>query len=487
MTFPTAAGAGNYTQNILSIHDELVKPQFRQQAYEEHGGQFTTFLNMMEMFGNYFPVKDTTYSAFFTGWVTFYLTCKTTVADPGAGNDLTFTLSVSDHTDSGTRSYVRQGDNMIIPGSGPVQKTARVMSVDTTTNYAHTVTLRPNALTDNIGSITAGTRLAFGNDTKPYGSNQGKGINTTEIKRTYSLAIQEENWGAEGHLLTQPTWVPVRVNGKEHVGVVSKELANMEFRLDKKRGMAFWLGSEVTNPNMITTANEQAYRGDTEAGKQIAGTKGVARWINELGKTMSIPSGTMTWADQRDIKDYWVSQATSSKIALVVGGYTKIQEWVDLVAEKNQGNGTDYAAKKVTEMMAMRKSQGFLPREGWDAYFDFKSYTDSGITFIFAEIADFSDPRSLGLSDYGWNDYAVVFPFGTILTSNTSNAKKDRPLPTMGMAYRSNMGYSRKYEMWMTGAADGVFTNTNDSKNWHKRCEEGAFVANANQGIIITG
>jgi hypothetical protein len=489
MTMPSAAGSGNYTQNILSIHDELVKPQFRMQAYEEHGGQFTTFLNLMEMFGSYFPVKDTSYSAFFTGWVTFYLTNKTTVADPGAGNTLTFTLSVDDHTNNGTRSYVRQGDNMIIPGTGAVPKTARVMSVDKTTNYAHIITLMPNSKADNIGSIAAGTRLAFGNDTKPYESNQGLGVNTTEIKRTYHLAIQEENWGAGGHLLTQPTWVPVRVNGEEHVGVVSKELANMEFRLDKKRGMAWWLGSEVTNPDMITNTNEQSYRGDQEAGKQIPGTKGVIRWINELGKTMSITPGSMVWADQRDIKDYWVSQQTGSKVALVVGGHTRIQEWVDLVAEKNQGNATDYASKKVKEMMAQRKSLGFLPREGWDAYFDFKSYTDSGVTYIFVELNEFSDPRSLGLSEYGWNNYAVVFPFGTITTSNTSNAKKDRLLPTMGMAYLSNMGYSRKYEMFYSGSANmprGRNTNTNDSKNWHKRCHEGGFVANGNQGIIIT-
>ena len=486
-TFPSSAGAGSYTQNILSIHDDLVKPQFMMQSYEENGGQFNTFLNMMEMFGSYFPVKNTTYEAFFTGWQTFYVTVLANVADPGAGNTLTFTLSVADHTDNGTRSYPRQGDNLIIPGTGPIQKTARVMSKVTTTNYAHTITLMPNALTDNIGALTAGDRLAFANDTKPYGSNQGQGINTTEIKRQYRIAIQEENWGAEGHVLAEPTWVPVRVNGKEHVGVVSKELANMEFRLDKKRGMAFWLGSEVTNPNMITTANETTYRGDAVAGKQIAGTKGAARWINELGSTMSIPAGTMVWADQRDIKDYWIAQATASKVALVVGGHTKIQEWIDLVFDQNQGNGTDYTAKAVTSMIKNRSNMGFLAREGWSAYFDFKSYTDSGITFVFAEIADFSDPRSLGLSDYGWNDYAVVFPYGTILTSPSSSATKDRPLPTIGMAYQSNLGYNRKREIWRTGAANGTFTNTNDSLNFHTRCNEGAFMANANQGIIITG
>jgi len=490
MAFPKAAGAGSYSNNILSIHDEIIKPDFLMQAYEEHGGQFHTFMNILEMTGSHFPVKlggNKSYKAFFNGWKTFYVTVNANVADPGVGNSVTITLSHDDHTNNGTRSYPRMGWGTLIPGTGAAPVEARIMTKDTSTNYAHTITLMPKKSTDNIGAISAGTRLFMTSPAKPYGTGQGVGVNTTEITREYFTQIFEENWGSDGDMLVQPTWVKIRNDGDELKGITAKELGDLEFRLDKGRGMAMWLGSEIDNPNMVMNATEAAYRdSSSKVGAGIQSTKGIWRWIYELGKTTTIASGAMVWDDMRDIKSHLISEATNAKQAAIVGGYARTQEIIDLVFDRNQGNGTDYTSKNViAPMLKQRSSMGFRVREGWNAYFDFHSFTDSGITYLITEIADFSDPRTLGLSEFGWDNYAAIFPMGTVLASANSNEKKDRLLPTVGMAYVANMGYSRRLETWRTGAANGVYTNKQDEWNFHKRCQEGAFVANANQGYLI--
>lgn len=487
-TFPSTAGSGSYTQGVLPLHNEFIEPQYLSKMYELHGGQFNTILNMFETFGSIFPVKDTTFGAWFKGWRTFYLTVKSAVSDPGVGNPATFTLTPSDHTNNGTRTYVRPGETVYIPNTGIIPVEARVADIDTSTNYAHTVKIIPVDGSKNIGALSAGTTLAFGAGSKPVGSGQGEGINYTEILRNFNLRIIEEQYGAEGHLLTQPTWTTMMNNGMEKQGIIIEELATTEFRFRRKAGLACLIGDEATNPNLVTSASEQSYRNDSSQGNQIFGSKGVLNWATELGRSDIIGEGNMVWDDFRAMSRYDRAQAVGTTKAVIFGGNRRINEMIDLVRSRNQGNGTDYTKKSVDSFVSSQQSKGILVPEGFSANFDFESMTDGRVTTYFVELSDFTDSRSFGLADYGGTNWAIRFPLGNITNKAINNMEMDRPLPTLGMAYQSNMGYNRYAEVWPTGGAGGDFTYTNDidRKNWNYRGTVGPFVAQAEQLQFIS-
>ena len=480
MTLPINSAGSLNNVKFASIHDSIIEPQYYNQMIQEHPDQYSTFYDFLMMMGSDIAVKDDPYRVFYDGWKWEYITVKSNVADAGAGNAATITLSAGDHNSDGT-SFPRIGQSVKISKGGGKIVHCRIMDKDDTTDpAAHTITIRPSVDTETIGAITAGTKIAFGAITAAYGSGQPNGLYSGEIERQYGMSIFEETFEIEGHLIPKPTWVYLESANGGKGGYLAKEIADTEFRLMKGKGLDLMFSQEDDNASFVMGSGEQSVFGG-RTGAAIPNTKGLWHWAYELGTTDPIAVGGFTMSTFDDMKQHLINEGISSGTVMIMGGHTRIQEISNVIQSENAANGTDYTRGVIEDAQKFRKDKyGFYTRGGWDATFDFKSVTRGNIKFVLLEINDFSDPKTLGLSDYGFNNNFIAFPVGVERVATTMGGSKIWT-PNVSIMHIANNGYSRKSEIWAIGGANGTYNTNLDKVAYNYRCHEGMLAMRANQ------
>jgi hypothetical protein len=84
--------------------------------------------------------------------------------------------------------------------------------------------------------------------------------------------------------------------------------------------------------------------------------------------------------------------------------------------------------------------------------------------------------KGLGAAGQEFPDIAMVIP-----ADNVAEGKTKMSVPSLRMNYlQGSNGYSRDYEEWLTGAANGIYNTTTDEINVHSRAHRGfeGFAAN---------
>lgn len=114
--------------------------------------------------------------------------------------------------------------------------------------------------------------------------------------------------------------------------------------------------------------------------------------------------------------------------------------------------------------------------------FGFKSFQRSGYTFHKMQYELFNDIKLLGAIPK-YRKYAVVIPSGNATAADEKGQKLT--VPSMRINYLGANGYSRYNEEYITGGANGVYTNRNDSVTVDMLAHRGFEGFGANRFAVI--
>lgn len=451
-------------RGLFTVYD-AGKPEYVEFLTKRFGLQFTPFWDWFKRMGREESISSTgDWHAFEENRYRRELKVLATVANPGAGNDITFQLDPT-YVDTLGNYYGREGEAVTIPVSN-VQ--AHITAVTGTAPNIF-FTLKPINVLANIGSLVAGTKLAITNGAKADGTGQGKSAVTGVTKRDFRLQIFEENTGLEGGQMTVQNWYNAYDDNGKQVGVISDLTAKAQHRFNSKVNGAFLLGELNTN----TTLTQTTHNGVVNP---INYTEGVLPAITKLGATMSIPSGTFVIDDLDDVGIYMREQGVTSGVALIAAGARRRNEIEKAGKNFMQGNGTDLTST-VTNVIAGNNPKDKLLSLG------FQQIYTGGVDFLLKTVDDFSDPVGLGAPGYDLDKYAFVFPLSTVKDPTTGKA-----LDNICTRYVEKNGYSRRLEMWSNGAAGGngyTYDNDIDERLFHLRGHMGLQLLAVNQMMVI--
>jgi hypothetical protein len=102
--------------------------------------------------------------------------------------------------------------------------------------------------------------------------------------------------------------------------------------------------------------------------------------------------------------------------------------------------------------------------------FGFQSFTLGGYTFHKKAYDMFTYQKGLGATGHGYDTYGMIIP-----ADNVAEGKTRVKVPSLRCNYLKGEGndYSRSYEEWVTGGANGVYNSTIDEINVHRRVHRG--------------
>lgn len=453
-TYPVS---GIYTEQIMSLHDVFM-PQHIPELFSRFDAQYMPSFEFIRGLGREMPISADSWYAHEENWYHRTILTTGTVSDPGAGNQAVVTLAASDH-DSNGNSYPRVGDIISIPGTF-VQ--ARIMSKNTTTPTAHTITIKPVRAADNIGAIASGTTLAITNYAKAAGMGQPSGTVVGTTKRTFWTQIFAETIGAEGSQLVNERWYKVLNKEGGVVGWYSPGYMRGEYLMALKQDGAFWWGVESDNWTETTA------RGSVNNGRT---TKGVFPWTSELGKTINYTAGAFALTDLRQIGLYLKSQGVTSGVVILFEG-AKLNNEIEDATKTFTGVGTDYTRVEQTLFKGNRELSLSM---------NIKVITIGGITFILKPMDVWSNPMTFGASGYNLDQYGLWMPL-----SKYKDPETGKLTDNIATRYRALGSYSRRYETWrVAGAGGGLYVTDIDETNTYFRSHIGLQYVKVNQCGIL--
>jgi len=122
--------------------------------------------------------------------------------------------------------------------------------------------------------------------------------------------------------------------------------------------------------------------------------------------------------------------------------------------------------------------------------FDFESFTTLGYTFHAKTYQLLNNPTLLGAAGHAYENFGVLVPLSQDMY-RVGEMKEKVTVPSVRMNYVSQTpaggSYSRDMEEWLTGGANGVYTDTTDRMQINFRSHFGFEGFGANRFAIIEG
>jgi hypothetical protein len=122
--------------------------------------------------------------------------------------------------------------------------------------------------------------------------------------------------------------------------------------------------------------------------------------------------------------------------------------------------------------------------------FGFDSFQLTGYTFHMKTYDVFNYPQLLGATGQNYVNDGLLIPFEKTVESLGPNKTKESVL-SMRINYVSSKpaggNYSRDFEEWLTGAANGVYTNETDQVSYNVRSHWGFEGFGGNRFGYISG
>lgn len=118
--------------------------------------------------------------------------------------------------------------------------------------------------------------------------------------------------------------------------------------------------------------------------------------------------------------------------------------------------------------------------------FGFDSFQTLGYTSHLKTYQPFNDPTTLGANGHQYRNLTLFIPMSKDMFA-IGEQKKKVEVPSMRINYMSNEGYSREWEEWLTGGANGTYTNTVDKVKLNFRSEFGFEAFGSNRFTSLKG
>ena len=235
--------------------------------------------------------------------------------------------------------------------------------------------------------------------------------------------------------LAKQKWVEV-----EGVGFFNKELARIEFALDRQEEAALLMGQYGTNITQTSLISGAA----TPVLKNI----GIWTWVDQLGGEMQYANATgPDFTDFDEAAAYMESKGITDTVVMVLCGgnmFRKLENMsVDWFVDPT-ASGTPHGSLTSDFLRRQTGESGDL-----DISVGFRAIKKSGILFILHSLPAFTNPYQFGIPGYMLNDAALMIPI------SYAKVKGGITIPNLMAKYVGIEGYSRKRIVASLAGMDG--------------------------------
>lgn len=455
----TSPVSGIWAEQLMSLHD-IYEPERIPSLFARYGSQYMPMFQIFRSLGREAPIARDEWDGWEENWYHSVITTTGTTVIGNAGVTVDITLASGDH-DSNDNTYPRVGDIVSFPGSFLQAH----ITVKTETPGAHVLTLKPSKSTDQIPATTSGMELAITSGAFGAGTGNPPGTVLGQTKRDFVAQIFKETIGAEGSQLVNQKWIKMMDNNKNFKGWYSPGYMRGEYLMSLKIDGAFTWG-DITNN--VTVAS-----GDG-AGNAVKTTKGLMRWVTELGHEMDYTENAFAPEDLDEVGLYLKTQGITS-------GY--VFGWCGNHFMNDVENGmVDYLASNAGGTVYTNTvKQVFKGNENLAVSIGFQSIKKGSITHILHPMDVWSNPKTFGATGYDLSKYGLFTPLSKFV-----DPKSNGILDNIATRYRAMDGYNRRFETWtVRGAGNGLKVTDVDKTNTFFRAHLGLQVFKANQMIMM--
>jgi hypothetical protein len=430
----------------------ILKPQYGSKLYQALGDQNLT--GLMDSLGGWNPIAGIEYMHSEEDWLHQSIKCD---ADAGGAANAAVTLTVAagyrytwpssaispylvvgTDPNGGTTNSVRLQDTIKFPNGVEAQVTAV---------SGNTFTVIPVVLGTAIPAVLTSDVLIITGNAHQEGTNQPLSQAGRVNRYVNNMQIIKESNKTTGTALGQEIWFQVPgLNGQMGYLYYYKGQNDAYKRCKNLREMALLTGQKITNTTLAT------------AQETLTKTEGLIPAVQNYGNTTTYNGITgITKADFQTMTTDQLDKYRGAKENALFSGI-KLRMGIDnFVSVEMQNGGVIYNA--------------FDGKKDQYVNFSFKSFEMQGYTYHLKTYDAFNYQQILGAPGQTYSQSAVVIPMETGVASFGTAGVKET-VPPLRMNYVSQAGaggsYSRDWEEWKTGAANGTYTNENDSLqiNW---------------------
>lgn len=444
------------TYNWISSMDavqSILKPEIDPQLVRRYGDQNLT--GFLEMQGSTNPVAALQYTHFEDDWL--HTIVKNTASFAGGANatvSLTVAASYIYTFPTGPQApYIVTGAATTVPlqNQDVIEFPNGVQALVTNVNAgAGTYDATPVTLGQNIPAVLTTDEIIITGSMWPEGTAQPEGRESRLNRYTNNLQILKRTHTTTGSAMGVQTWVEVTgVNGqKGYLWYYEGQLrVYKEFKNEKE--VTNIVGQKLTNTVAATIAGQSTN----------ASTEALLPFIANNGNTANY--SLIQGVQLSDFETFIATQLDKNR------GATENTLWCGI----NFSQGVDAFMRDTMKNGAI--SYGAFGGSKEKAIsFNFSSFELTGYTFHKKTYDVFNYPQMLGAAGHGYSTLAMVIPSDNVTTS-VGPEKTKMSVPSLRINYLSqkNAGgsYSRLWEEWLTGGANGVFTNQTDSIQYNLR------------------
>lgn len=461
--------ATNYNWlSSMQASQAMLKPEVDPRLTMRYGDQNMT--GFMEMQGSMNPVSALEYTHYEDDWLHSIVTVG---AQGGGAANAGVTLTVNagyqyTYPGSAQSPYIVAG----AVTSHPVRAQDTVQFPDGTKGIVTAVTstqftVYPQVLGESIPATLITDEIIITGNAHAEGSSQPSGRNSRTNKYTNNLQIFKDSAETTGSAMGQQMWVEVDgLNGQKGYLWYYKNQFDTYKRFKNEREITMLIGEKTTNTTFGAVSGQES----------TISTEGLIPFIENYGNIANY--NLITGITLADFETMIETQLDANR------GATENTLWVGIslragieafIRDAMKNGGIQYGAFSGDQKKAIS--------------FGFDSFQHLGYTFHMKTYDLFNYPQLLGAAGQPYKNMGLVVPADNRVVS-LGPEKTKVSVPSLRMNYLSQKGaggnYSRDFEEWLTGGANGVYTNTTDSifYNVRSHCGFEAFAPNRFVKII---
>jgi len=425
----------NYVSS-LDVH----KPEVLNELIQRYGVQ--TITPLVSAMGRMIPVAQTEFSHYEETFLHQNFTFSAGTAPASGFAELTVTIDAAFMDSSYT--YAREKDVLQAADGRQFLVTETSDSTGSALS-ANEVKIKPSAEWDGTSVIGGLQFIAIGRTNLEGGRTPDQTLTPRVNKYTNNVMIIDDAYFYTGTEGTNQTWFEVEgVDGKTGYLWSLKGENDTRKRFENYAEMEMLLGK-----TMSTAAGSLGADG-------YRSTRGLIPDIQANGQTLALGGSTITMADiTAMIKS--LDKYRGSKNNKWMAGFDLRSDLDALLASQN-GNysgGFNYGLFEDDQTVKGLK-------------LEFDRFRKNGYNFDIITYDLFNDPKLLGADGFPYSGSGIVMP-----TDVGRDPKTGAKIPSIAIRYKEAGGYSRMMEHWLTGGANGVYTNDVDGIKCNYRTERG--------------
>ena len=456
---------GNYGAEFLSVHSEILAPNYLSDVYRTYGKGFDLF-DLTQLFTRKGTTKGRTLRFFEKNHWKPTITTSTAIAVGAAGADITFKIAAADYDGNG-KPAIRVWETFYIPQAyqTTLKYPAEYQVVSRSGSAGdYTFTAKPLKGTARIGvEVPIGTEMSLGSVKKAPGTGLPEGTVQGYFERSYTSTILKGAKGIEGGFLSENFWTPIVMDGK--TGYLNPMLTDLEMEMDDSINSHLWMGQKNEN----ATLTEDSYFGGTN---KVLSDTGLWPVMDALAQQLWY-TDAWTQAEYKTAKDLFEQQGVMVPDIIFAMG-TDLFDETDIADEnyiKEYSGGSDL----ITGMNKLGFQATTIHRHG--------------INFHKVKLNGLTNPFSFGNEAYNLKSAGFMAAANKSRVSVDMNGNKNVALGNVELRFLANGQEDRSRVLkplnGISGIAGSPAVNEYDGIKYGMMSELIALYTNVNQMVQI--